>query len=78
MDHLEQMEKFFHDLIFKSLYYSSDALIHYNWLRDHGATAVYINKNGFLELRYCGRCSTIVSKGDQFCSQCGRRLTGNG
>lgn len=52
----------------------ADALLLLNWLDDHKPAHVNQNKNGFLMLCYCGRCSTIVQKGDRFCNGCGRRL----
>ena len=62
------------DIIFKDRYNKTDAVMLLNWALDHKSAPVYTNKNGFLSLSYCGRCSTIVCKGDQFCSQCGREL----
>lgn len=41
------------------------------------AVPVHHYRNGFLDLIYCGGCSAIVTKGDKFCNQCGRRLTDN-
>ena len=51
-----------------------DALILLNWCQDHKSTKVYTQKNRFVTLSYCGRCSTIVGDGDKYCSQCGREL----
>ena len=73
----DELESFLQDLIFKGKYYQTDALALYSYVNDHRPCSVYVNKNGFLELRYCGRCSTVVQKGDQFCNQCGRRILNN-
>lgn len=52
----------------------ADALVLLNWLDDYKPVHMEQHKNGYLTLCYCGRCSTIVQKGDHYCNGCGRRF----
>ena len=74
---MELAEKLCLDIVFNGRYRVTDALMILNWCQDHRSVKVYQQKNGFLTLNYCGRCSTIVGEGDRFCSQCGRGLRWN-
>lgn len=71
---MELLIDMMHDIIFKDRYSKTDAVLLLNWAMDHQFVKVYTNQNRFVSLSYCGRCSTIVCKGDKFCSQCGREL----
>lgn len=71
---MEMMIDMMRGIIFHDRYNKTDAVMLLNWALAHKSAPVYINQNGFLSLCYCGRCSTIVCKGDKFCSQCGREL----
>lgn len=62
------------NLLFQRKYNDSDVLVLWSWLHDNHPVKVYRNRNGFVTLCYCGRCSTIVGEGDRYCSQCGRGL----
>ena len=71
MDILEDVSR---AILFGRPYNHCDVLEILNWVQDHRPVSVYQNNNGFLCLCYCGRCSTIVAKGDKYCNQCGRAL----
>ena len=70
----ELIEKVCMSILFDRKWNDSDVVTILNDSQDHRPCKVYTHKNGFLSLSYCGRCSTIVSAGDRFCSYCGRAL----
>lgn len=73
-DIIEMINQVTGDILFRRKYNDCDLLVLRNWAEDHRPCRVYRNKNRFVTLCYCGRCSTIVAEGDRYCSQCGRVL----
>ena len=75
-DTLELLHDVMMKIIFMDEYHKTDCLVLLNWAMDHKSAKVYQHNNGFLSLKYCGRCGTIIAEGDRFCHQCGRELRG--
>lgn len=73
-EQIELIEQVCMDWLFKRRCSDADVLTVLNTTRDHSSTRARSHKNGYLTLSYCGRCSTIVAEGDNFCSYCGREL----